>query len=131
MLPPGCPIYGKIRFLRICITCFGLQEKKDLWTHLPRFRLLPPLPTPLHSRHSRFSMDKQFIFGQIFSDSVRLLPPTPLPFRDSRHFARAELTFSATTRILRLFLNCDWATLLPSDMFQYVLTGFEFLECSS
>ena len=36
----GCPIYGKIRFLRIFITCFSLRKKKRFMDESTNFFLL-------------------------------------------------------------------------------------------
>ena len=86
-MPPkqGCPIYGKIRFVQICITCFILRIFFYLWTNLRicpyLVRLLPPPPIILLI-FALFSEQKHD-FGtnpRIFSYSVRLLPP-PFPTR--------------------------------------------------
>ena len=117
----GCPIYGKIRLLWIFSTCFSLRTK--IWTNLRIFsysvRLLtPPLapPTPLYFRDSRYSTDKKMIiFFTNYAFFLTRFGYYPLfHFRDSRCFARGELTFSATTRNLRIFWNSDWATLCIS-----------------
>ena len=103
----GCPIYGKIRFLRIFITCFSLREKKDLWTNLRNFsysvRLRPPPPTPLHFRDSRYSTDTKMVYGRIYgilSYSVRLRHPPPDPIALSRLavFRARRVNFFSATR---------------------------------
>ena len=78
----GCPINGKICFLRICIACFILGQKNNLCPNLRIFsysvRLLPP-PPPFHF-HDRGILRKKPIFGRIyvfFRTEFGYYPPPP------------------------------------------------------
>ena len=82
----GCPIYGKIRFLRILIACFSLRTKKKIYGRIYGFF------------RDRGSLRKKADFWtnlRIFSYWVRLLPTPPPPTLDSRYVAHAEWTSSA------------------------------------
>ena len=102
----GCPIYGKIRFLRICIACFSLRKKiidgRIYGFCLTRFGYNPP-PPPLPFR-DRGILGGKTIFGQIygfFRTEFDCYPPPPPPdfrlavFRARRVnlFGCAEWTF--------------------------------------
>ena len=101
----GCPIYGKIRFLRIVIACFSLRTKHYLWPNIRIFsysaRQLPPPPIALSDRGI---VRKKRIFGRIygfFRTEFGYYPHPPA--LDSRYFARAELTsVAAPSELFRL-----------------------------
>ena len=104
-LRQGCPIYGKIRFLRIFIACLSLRKKNDFWPNLRIFsnsvRLLTPPPP--HCTRDRGILRKKTIFGRIYGffllNSGNYPPPPPdfrlAVFRARRMnlFGCAEWTF--------------------------------------
>ena len=112
----GCPIYGKIRFLRIFIACFSLRTKKRFMAESTDFL------------RSRYSAEKTPIFGRIygfFRTEPGYYPPPPesrvAVFRVRRVNLSGctEWTFSATTRNLRIFRNSDWATLHNAQLREF------------
>ena len=88
-LKQGCPIYGKIRFVRNFIACFSLRTKNDLWPNLRIFSYSSRLLCPIALSRSRYSTKKNTIFFTNLQIFVRTEfgyyhPPPPPPPPDCR-----------------------------------------------